>query len=109
MNADSTRTAWTPANKDVILVAAERRPCRSSRNLGLSQQKNEEEKEGEGEGEGEGEEEEEEEEEEKIRRKSQRCSERYYIHYGEGVAKYFAEGSQAGFIRPSGKGRLEAM
>jgi hypothetical protein len=66
-NADRTRTAWTLANKDVILMAAKRRPWRSSRNfsrnLGHSQQKNEE-------------------EEEKIRR-SQRSSERYYIHYGE--------------------------
>jgi len=28
---------------------------------------------------------------------------------GKGVGKYFAEGSQAGLARPSGKGRLEAM
>jgi len=74
-------------------VAAKRRPWRSSRNfsrnLRLSQQKNEE-------------------EEEKIRR-SQRFSERYYIHYGEGVGKYFAESSLAGLARPSGKGMLEAM
>lgn len=68
VNADRTRTAWTPANNDVVLVAAKRRPWRSSRNfsgnLGLSGQKNKE-------------------EEEKLRRNSQRSSERYYIHYGK--------------------------
>jgi hypothetical protein len=26
VNADRTRTAWTPANNDVIIVAAKRRP-----------------------------------------------------------------------------------
>ena len=65
MNADRTRTAWTAANEDVILVAAKRRPWRSSRNfsrnLGLSQQKNKEEEEGQ--------EEEEEEEEENKKKK----------------------------------------
>jgi len=65
VNADRTRTAWTAANEDVILVAAKRRPWRSSRNfsrnLGLSQQKNKEEEEGQ--------EEEEEEEEENKKKK----------------------------------------
>ena len=69
VDADRTRTAWTPANNDVILVAVKRRPWRSSRNfsgnLGLSDRKNKEE-----------EEEEEEEQVEKLRRNSQRSSER---------------------------------
>jgi hypothetical protein len=64
VNADRTRAAWTAANENVILVAAKRRPWRSSRNfsrnLELSQQKNEEE---------------DKKKEKKIRRKSQRSSE----------------------------------
>jgi hypothetical protein len=49
VNADRTRTAWTPANKDVIIVAVEREPlksaCSFSRDNGLSQQQEEEEEE----------------------------------------------------------------